>query len=56
MLLEQAYQNDDVQIKRQDGVLFKIEQVTITSPFDVEGINISADEIVECVREGRERN
>jgi len=45
-----------VQIKRQDGILFRVEPVKTTSPFDVEGIdvNISTDEIVECIREGRE--
>ena len=56
ILLEQAYQEGEVQIKRQDGTLFRIEPVKTTSPFDIEGIdvNISADEIVECIREGRE--
>jgi hypothetical protein len=56
VLLEQAYQEGEVQMKRQDGTLFRIEPVNTTSPFDIEGIdvNISADEIVECIREGRE--
>ncbi|MCK5525191.1 MAG: hypothetical protein KAI83_18850 [Thiomargarita sp.] len=56
ILLEQAYQEGEVQIKREDGTLFRIEQVKTTSPFDIEGIdvNISANEIVECIREGRE--
>ena len=56
VLLEQAYQEGQVQIKRQDGTLFRIEPVKTTSPFDIEGIdvNISADEIVECIRESRE--
>jgi hypothetical protein len=56
ILLEQVYQEGEVQIKRQDGALFRVELVKTTSPFDIEGIdvNISADEIVECIREGRE--
>jgi len=56
VLLEQAYQDGGVQIKRQDGILFRVEPVKTTSPFDVEGIdvNISANEIVECIRESRE--
>jgi len=55
-LLEQAYIDGEVQIKRQDGILFRVEPVKTSSPFDIEGINvnISADEIVECIREGRE--
>ncbi|MDM8559903.1 hypothetical protein [Candidatus Parabeggiatoa sp. HSG14] len=56
LLLEQAYRDGFVQIKRQDGILFRVAPVKTTSPFDIEGIdvNISANEIVECIRESRE--
>ena len=55
-LLEQAYIEGEVQIKRQDGIIFRVKPMPKTrSPFDVEGINvsISRDEIVEYIREGK---
>jgi len=54
-LLKQAYQEGEVQIESQDGSLFRIEPVIMSSPFDVEGVdvNITADEIVDCIRESR---
>ena len=55
-LLEQAYQEGEVQIQGPDGIMFRVKPVPKNhSPFDVEGVNvgISRDEIVECIREGR---
>ena len=55
-LLEQARRDGAVRIRRQDGQSFVLtpEQPT-GSPLDVEGLDLdlTTDEIVEFVREGR---
>ena len=57
-LLETARQEGEVRIRRKDGTVYAIRQVKErTSPFEVPGIRstLTADEIVQYVREGRER-
>ena len=57
-LLEQADREGEVRIRRKDGQVFVIRpQPRADSPLDVEGIDleITTDEIVRLVREGRER-
>lgn len=58
-LLDQAAEYGEVQIKRRDGQVFvvRIEPRPI-SPLDVEPVDldITTEEIVEIVREGRERD
>ncbi len=58
-VLEQAESTGKVFIRRKDGRTFTLvpEQI-LTSPLDVPSIqtNISAQEIVDIVREGRERD
>ncbi len=51
---------EDVVIKRRDGSKFKIVPMTekdTKSPFDIPGIeaSVSTSEILEIIREGRER-
>jgi len=51
---------EDVVVKRRDGSKFKIVPITenaTQSPFDVPGIetSISTSEILDIIREGRER-
>jgi antitoxin Phd len=56
-LLEQAAREGDVRIKRKNGQVFIIRpELRTDSPLDVEGIslNISTDEVVQIIREGRE--
>ena len=56
LLLEQAVKEGEVKIRRKDGQTFVIRPEERTgSPLDVEGIDlgITADEIVEFIREGR---
>jgi hypothetical protein len=56
-LLEQAAREGEVRIKRKDGQVFVIRpELRRDSPLDVEGIslNISTDEVVQIIREGRE--
>jgi len=56
-LLEQATREGEVRIKRKDGQVFVIRpEPRVDSPLDVEGINlnISTDEVVQIIREGRE--
>ena len=56
-LLEQAAREGEVRIKRKDGQVFVIKPESGKgSPLDVEGVslNISTDEIVAIIREGRE--
>lgn len=58
LLLEQAAEYGEVRIRRRDGSTFVIRPQEVTgSPLDVEGIDtdLTADEIVAFVREGRER-
>ncbi|MFW6415269.1 MAG: type II toxin-antitoxin system Phd/YefM family antitoxin [Thermodesulfobacteriota bacterium] len=58
-VLEQADSSGKVLIRRKDGRTYVISPEKIaTSPLDVPSIeaNISSREIVELVREGRERD
>jgi len=57
-LLSMAKDEGEVRIKRKDGSVFAIRPVTYEgSPLDTEGVqtSITADEIVQYVREGREK-
>ena len=57
-VLEQASKDGKVKIKRRDGRNYTVKpEASSQSPLDVQGIDvgISASEIVEFVREGRER-
>ena len=57
-VLEQARREGAVRIRRRDGQTFIIRPEQQTgSPLDVEGVdlNITADEIVAFVHEGRRR-
>jgi PAS domain-containing protein len=57
-LLEQAATGTEVRIRRKDGRIFVIRSATpADSPLDVPGValGLTTDEIVACVREGRER-
>ncbi len=56
-LLEQAATEGEVRIVRKDGQVFLITpEVRRDSPLDGEGIclNISTEEVVQIIREGRE--
>ena len=56
-LLEQAVREGEVRIKRKDGQIFVVRpDFKKTSPLDIEGVplNISTDELVAVIREGRE--
>ena len=58
-LLDEAKKEGVVCIKKRDGESFYIKPVIQKkSPLDVAGVNLglSASEIVDIVREGRERN
>jgi len=57
-LLEQAAKGAEVRIRRKDGRVFVIKPATTAeSPLDVAGVplDVTTDEIVAYVREGRER-
>lgn len=57
-VLDRAKAEGQALIKRKDGSLFVIKPVSRpSSPLDVEGVDLglSAEEIVDIVREGRER-
>jgi hypothetical protein len=57
-LLEQASREGEVRIQRADGASFILRPEKIKrSPLDIVGIdlNISTQEIIDIVREGRER-
>ena len=57
-LLARASEEGEVRIKRAGGEMFVLKRETKKrSAFDVTGINlgVSTEEIVEFVREGRER-
>lgn len=59
VLLEQARQEGEVRIKSADGEIFILKpEKPGRSALDVAGINlnISTKEIVEIIREGRERS
>ena len=56
-ILEQASQDGEVLIKRRDGRSYILKpEISQKSPLDVKGVDIgiSATEIVDFVREGRE--
>lgn len=58
VLLERAREQGEVRIKRNDGQVFILKPDRARrSPLDVAGIDlgVSTKEIVEFVREGRER-
>ncbi|MGC2238404.1 MAG: hypothetical protein WA584_19775 [Pyrinomonadaceae bacterium] len=58
ILLERASEEGEVRIKRADGQIFVLKpEKPKRSAFDVAGIDldIATEEIVELVREGRER-
>lgn len=58
-ILEQASIDGEVRIKRRDGRMYVLKpEVSTSSPLDVKGVDIgiSATEIVDIVRKGRERN
>ena len=57
-LLDRVRSEGEVRIRRKDGTVYAIRQVTTErSPLEVEGIRstLTAEEIVEYVREGREK-
>jgi antitoxin Phd len=57
-ILEQASKDGEVLIKRRDGRSYVLKPETgAKSPLDVKGVDLglSASEIVDFVREGRER-
>lgn len=57
-LLDQAAKDGEVKIKRQDGEVFVVRVAPRNeSPLDVDAVDlgISTDEIVDAVRESRER-
>jgi len=57
-LLNMAKDEGEVRIKRKDGSVFAIKPVTYeSSPLDTEGVetSLTAEEIVQYVREGREK-
>ncbi len=57
-ILEQASQDGEVLIKRRDGRSYILKpEKSQKSPLDVKGVDIgiSATEIVDFVRDGRER-
>jgi len=57
-LLDTVRLEGEVRIRRKDGTVYAIRQVTLEgSPLEVKGVqtSLTADEIVEFVREGRER-
>lgn len=58
-LLEEACREGEILIKREDGQIFVIRpEQQNRSPLDVPGVNLglSKSEIVQSVREGRERS
>lgn len=58
-MLDEAWEGGEVRIKRRDGSEFSLRPVSgTTSPLDVPGVDtdLSRDEIVAAIREGRERD
>ena len=58
-VLDEANKEGVVQINRRDGQSFLLKPIPITgSPLDIKGIDtdISTTEIIEIIREGRERD
>jgi antitoxin Phd len=59
LILDMAAKGDEIRIKRKNGQMFVVRfQPEASSPLDIEGmnLNISADEIVKFVREGRKKS
>ena len=57
-LLEKAKIEGEILIKRKDGSFFSVKPLTMKkSPLDVKVVNVSlsSKEIVEIIREGREK-
>ena len=57
-LLEVARRDGAVRIRRKDGRSYVVQpDLAVRSPLDVAGIDLdlTADEVVDIVREGRER-
>lgn len=57
-VLEQAARDGEVRIRRRDGRVFVLRpQIPMESPLDVGTVDlgVSTGEIVEMIREGRER-
>jgi hypothetical protein len=55
-LLEEAFQQGEVRIRRDDGQVLVIRpESSAASSLDVEGIDlgITTQEIIECIHEGR---
>lgn len=58
-VLDEANKKGVVQINRRDGQSFLLKPIPITgSPLDIKGIDvdISTTEIIDIIREGRERD
>ena len=58
MILDQAENTGKVIIRRKDGMTFAlVPEKVVSSPLDVPSIkaNITTQEIVDIIREGRER-
>jgi PHD/YefM family antitoxin component YafN of YafNO toxin-antitoxin module len=58
-LLDRALEEGEVRIKRRDGQVFILrKEPRMASPLDVQVVplDVSTEEIVEIVREGRERD
>jgi antitoxin Phd len=58
-LLDEAFREGRVQIRRRDGRTFTVTPVQVArSPLDVPGLrcDLTTEDIVEAVRIGRERN
>jgi hypothetical protein len=58
-ILEQASKDGEVLIKRRDGRTYILKpEISSKSPLDIKGVDIgiTADEIVDMVRETRERS
>ncbi len=57
-VLDEANKKGSVRINRRDGQAFILKPVPVTgSPLDIQGVNIdiTTQEIIDIVREGRER-
>jgi len=58
-VLDEAREGGEIRIKRRDGSEFSLRPVSgTTSPLDVPGVDtdVSRDDIVGAIREGRERD
>ncbi len=58
-MLDEAKKEGVVCVKKRDGEAFYIKPVVLkVSPLDIEGIDlgVSSSDIVDAIREGRERN